>query len=169
MWANWYMCQWDSYVESSNLAQSHFLIRGLPILSFVLFKDRDPQSYMQFREITQVLDAMLLDIETLGYPKRPMVAALLYLVIGKKLGVFSNRSITEELANSSLFLLDHSRGFNHLFSDFLHRSFNMQLGDLLPSIQYAASFFNLKISIELPTAAKINRENVLEVLLLLVF
>jgi hypothetical protein len=129
----------------------------------IQFKDRSPHGYQQFREIMQIMDAMLLDVETLQYKARPVTAALMYLVIGKKLQVFGSKEIAEEFSDSSLFLTDHSKGFNGLFRDFLLRSFNMQLCDLLPSIQYAASFFNLKISIELPTAAKINRENVLEV------
>ena len=87
----------------------------------------------------------------------------MYLVLGKHYKQFSIQQIVEEFPKSSLYLLDNESAYNDLFEDFLLYSFGFQLIDLLPSIQYASSYFKLPLIFDLPTAAKVNKENVLEV------
>jgi hypothetical protein len=129
---------------------------------FFKFKQPNESSYIRYREVFQIIDILLLDTDTMLYKSRPLIASLMYIVLGKHYSAFSLETVIECFPNSSYFLLEHS-SFNDLFVDFLSRSFNFKLLDLLPSIQFVSKFFVVPVSIELPVAAKVNRENVLEV------
>ena len=111
----------------------------------------------------QLIDITALDIQTLQYKPRALLASLMYLLLGKHYKQFSTEQILEEFPRSSYFLINEEIEFNVLFQDFLIYSFGFQLCELLPSVQYASTFFILKMNYDLPTAAKVNKENVLDV------
>lgn len=111
----------------------------------------------------QFVDCAILDVQTLQYKPRTLIASFMYMTLGKYFKQFSAQQIYEEFPKSSLYLIDQQYAFNDLFGDFLLYSFGFQLVDLLPSIQFASTFFKLPLNFDLPTAAKINKENVLEV------
>lgn len=157
------MTQWDLYIENSPYAKNHPLILA-STEGLINFKQPNEKSYARFREIMQIIDCAVLDIQTLQYKPRTLIAAFMYLTIGKHYKQFTVEQIYEEFPSSSLYLLDQEYAFNDLFGDFLLYSFGFQLIDLLPSIQYASTFFKLPLNFDLPTAAKINKENVLEVI-----
>ena len=159
------MNQWDLYIEHSQYAVKHPLI-----LSFdegmIQFKQPNEKSYARFRELMQLIDCSLLDSQTLQYKSRALIASLMYLVLGKHYKQFSVQQIVDDFPKSSLYLLDNEYAFNDLFENFLLFSFGFQLIDLLPSIQYASTYFRLNLNFDLPTAAKVNKENVLEVIII---
>ena len=93
----------------------------------------------------QLLDCSLLDIQTLQYKLRPLVAAFMYIILGKDYSQFTLETIIEMFPNSSKYLLDKNFAFNDLFAKFLERYFGFQLEDLLPCIQYASTFFSLPV------------------------
>lgn len=111
----------------------------------------------------QLLDTTLLDIQTLQYKLRPLVAAFMYIIIGRDFDQFNKTQIIAQFPTSSLYLLDHTFAFNDIFSVFLKLHFGLALEDLLPNIQYASTYFSLKISYDLPDIVKKNRKGVLEV------
>ena len=162
-WANWYMCQWDLYIESAPSAISHPLVVQLGD-ALIQFKKPEEKAYARFRECMQLIDTAVLDIETLQYNTRTLVAAFMYLILGKHFGQFSLQQIVEQFPYSSQYLLNPKYSFNDLFGEFLLFSFGFQLIDLLPSIQYASRFFQLPLNFDLPNAARIFKENVLEVI-----
>lgn len=130
----------------------------------IQFKQPNEKSYARFREIMQLVDCSILDVQTLQYKSRALVASCMYMVLGKHFKQFTPEQIFEEFPKSSLYLLDEDYAFNDLFGDFLLYSFGFQLIDLLPSIQYASTYFKIQLNFDLPTAAKTNKENVLEVI-----
>jgi len=75
---------------------------------------------------------------------------------------FSLSEIMNEIPNSSKFLFNDTQGLNHIFAEFLKYSFGFQLAELLPHIQYVASYFSLPIAYDLPHAAKLDPETVLK-------
>ena len=121
------------------------------------------QSYLRYRVLMQLIDCALLDITTLQYKPRALLASLLYLLIGKSFKQFTTEQIVEIFPHSSMYLLDAEDCYNDLFSHFLIYSFGFQLIDLLPNVQYISTFFQLPVDCNLPTATRINQENVLEV------
>ena len=156
------MSQWDIYIEYCVLSRGEIL--GLPNEEAILqFKQPNERAYTLFRELMQLIDITALDIQTLQYKPRALLASIMYLLLGKHYKQFSAEQILEEFPRSSYFLINEEIEFNVLFQDFLIYSFGFQLCELLPSVQYASTFFILKMNYDLPTAAKVNKENVLDV------
>lgn len=58
--------------------------------------------------LTQLIDASIMDIETLQYQPRTIVASFIYLVVSFKSAIFSSETI-RQMKNSSLFLLDRNQ------------------------------------------------------------
>ena len=111
----------------------------------------------------QLLDAAILEIQTLQYKQRALVLSIMYVLVGRELQQFTTDMIVQEFPSSSQYLLDESFAYNNLFGHFVQDCFGMKLQDLLPTIQYVSSFFSLDFDISLPIAAKIDKENVLQV------
>lgn len=132
-------------------------------MKFTQFKVPNEESYLLFREFMQILDNMLLDIEILQYKPRALVASLMYLILGKDLQEFSTQQIIEEFPFTSNYLISNKIKFNFVYSRFLSYCFGFELFELLPTIQFVSTFFGLNLQNNLPIAAKLNKENVLEV------
>lgn len=159
MWGNWYMNQWDIYLETNAYAQNHQLLKIIADRD-LYFKQPNEKAYARFRELMQILDIAVLDIITLQYQPRAIIAATMYLLMGHYMEHFTLDKISEEFMYGSAFL-DPDNLFNDLFSDFLGQSFGFQIPELLPTIQYVASFMSLPFNYDLPSVAQ--NKNVLEV------
>ena len=156
MWSNWYMNQWDLYVENPQI------LKNFNIYS-KQFKIPNEESYTLFREFMQILDNLMMDAQTLQYKPRTLVASLMYLVLGKSYKDFSVEQILQEFPFTSGYLISNKIKFNLVFSSFLSFCFGYEIFELLPTIQYVALFFGLNVIHNLPKAVKLNKENVLEV------
>lgn len=160
-WANWYMNQWDLYIERSQYAQGHPLVMANGD-DLIQFKQSNQKSYVRFREMMQIIDCITLDAKTLQYKPRALIASIMYVLLGKYFKNFTAQQIFEEFPRNSRYLLDSDCAFNELFGNFLIYSFGFELTDLLPTIQYIATYIRLPISLELPKAVKMSKENILE-------
>ena len=98
----------------------------------------------------QYIDCSLLNIHTVQYKPKLLSCAFIYLVLGAELEIFTKSNIANKFPNSSQYLIDYENPFNDLFMTFLEESLGIVLIDLLPTIQYAASFFLLVLSFEDP-------------------
>ena len=59
MWGNKIMQQWDLFLEESDYARNHPVVKqGKPIF----FKKADQKSYNHFRQAMQIIDCCVLDI-----------------------------------------------------------------------------------------------------------
>ena len=160
LWANWYVSQWDNFIKEESLKKENPLFNGN--FNIPLFKNPDEKSYVLYRSIFQYIDCAVLDEKTLQYKQRAIVAAFLYIIIGKYFKQFTKEQIINEFPRSSLYLLDESFAFNNLFTCFMKKCFGFNLPDLLPTIQFASTFLPLEINLDYPIAAKIDPENVLK-------
>lgn len=52
----------------------------------VFFKKPDERSYRNFRQVMQLIDCTILDIQSFQYKTKLLVCSILYLVVGKELG-----------------------------------------------------------------------------------
>ena len=151
MWANWYMSQWDMYIQQSPYAMNHPLIRSVSD-PFIVFKQPTEKAYAKFREFMQVIDIALLDVVSLQYQPRAIIASTMYLMLVYHFGQATKEIISAEFVYSSHFL-NPEYPFNDLFSDFLVQSFGFQLAELLPTIQYMSTFMALPFNYNLPTTS----------------
>jgi len=116
----------------------------------------------------QLLDCALLDVQTLQYKLRPLVASFMYIILGKDFEQFTLNQIVQTFRSSSLYLLDKTFAFNNLFADFLENFCGLELEDLLPCIQYASTFFCLDISKDYPKIVKANAKAIQDVLSIII-
>lgn len=161
MWSNWFMTQWDTFIDKSDYASKHCLVQNTPMLP--VFKKPHGESYKLYRIFMELIDCIILDVHALRYNFRAIVTSLMYIVIGKYFNQFTQEQILNEFSISSQYLLDPSFAYNNLFSHFLEHYIGFSLWNILPTIQYCSRFLALKFHIELPVAAKIDRKTVLGV------
>ena len=135
------MTQWDNYLAQEPYALHHPLFHtALPMF----FKQCDEDSYTRFRKLMQYLDCALLEIQTVEYDQHLLVCAFMYLIVGVDLEFFTMAEALHEFPCSSHYLL-RDDCFNDLFSHFLASTFNCLLQELLPTVQYCATYLGLKI------------------------
>lgn len=98
----------------------------------------------------QLIDCSVVDIQTAQYKPKMLVCSFMYLLLGREMQVFTAEEIAEEFPRSSLYLLDDSNDFNDLFRGFLEHVFGCSLFEILPSVQYCATYFGLAFTYEKP-------------------
>lgn len=152
MWANRVMKQWDDYIATNEEARNHALIRERPLL----FKQSNEESFCRYSQIMQLVDCSILDVQTLAYQSKLLALSFMYLVLGiwcvylgKEFGVFQLRQIISEFPRSSQYMLDESM-FNDLFYNFMEFTFKLTPIEILPSVQYCASYFHLPFDFKHP-------------------
>ncbi|CAD8115316.1 unnamed protein product [Paramecium primaurelia] len=134
-WINWFTDQWDIYANNHGIN--------------LFFRKANEESYQLFRKLCQLIDCTLLDIQTLQYMPRTIVASFMYLIISFQLNVFEI-DMLEIMSRTSMFLLNRDNQFNLIFGQFVSITFGFALQDILPAIQYAVGFYELEINYETP-------------------
>jgi len=140
------MNQWDFFIENEQIEDK------------ATFKVMGPQSYERFREVMQILDIAILDIETLQHQPRVLVISVLYLVLALYYKVMSVKDIKMYGLGDYL----KNNAFNKQFGVFLERHLSWEIEDMLPGIQYLSQFFVLPFSYVLPVKCKQDHKNTAE-------
>ena len=164
MWCNWLMVQWDLYFEHSDFAKNHPVKKKFSHISS-FFKQPNEESYALFREVMQLVDCVILDVDSLQYRPRAIILSILYLVLGKNYQQFDEAQIISQMPLCNSEVLSREYIFNDLFANFIFCCLGTELSELLPYIQYCSKFFGLVLNFDLPTATKNNKRKVLEVFL----
>ncbi|CAD8074061.1 unnamed protein product [Paramecium primaurelia] len=112
-------------------------------------KKSNEESYKLFRKLCQLIDCTLMDIQTLQYIPRTIIASYMYLIISFQLNVF-DIDMLEVMSRTSMFLLNRDNQFNQIFEQFVSITFGFALHDILPAIQYTVGFYELQINYETP-------------------
>ena len=94
---------------------------------------------------------------------RPLVAAFMYIIVGKEFEQFSQETVVHDFPTCSIYMLGQEYAFNSLFGKFMEVFFGMALEELLPFIQYAATFISLEPNFNFPSIADDNRNETLSV------
>jgi hypothetical protein len=129
----------------------------------IFFWKFQESSLRKYRDLATLVDVSILDIETFQYQSRTLVPAFMYLLIAIYIGKYSQEEVSENFYNTSIYLFQDESEFNEFFNKFLNVSFDFCLFDLLPTIQYASTFFNVNIRYELTkSAVQCYQENVIE-------
>lgn len=119
MWVNVAIAQWDA----------GYAVEGLT------FKTADQDAYGRYRELMQVIDAAVLDVDTLQYSHRIVATAAMYMVLGQHCGAKKGLIHGNLLAEPS--------PFNNAFGSFLHKCFDIEPAQIQPAIQYLGHFTSL--------------------------
>lgn len=101
----------------------------------------------------QLIDCSIADIQSFQYKPKLLACSFLYLVIGnivcnagKELGEFPVKKIATQFPSTSLYLLDEESVFNDLYRSFVDFTFAFTPFDLLPTVQYCATYFILTMN-----------------------
>ena len=173
-WLNWYISQWDIFLESfyNDKIYSTYNIK-------LYFKRADDTSYHLFRQITQLMDLISIDLSHLTFENRKIIAGCLFycLIINcsncvnpnelnnEPCNICNNCEVRIQLTNensNSLYSNHHSNIIiNNVFKDFLYQSFNFTLSDIKETLEYIWKFINYTeyICVELPLAVKYASED----------
>jgi hypothetical protein len=84
------MSQWDAFLMQNEYAAHHPVF---DMSSKVFFKQLDENSYRLFKEMMQLIDCTVIDIQTTQYKPRMLICALMYLIVGKELKIYNNKQI----------------------------------------------------------------------------
>jgi len=108
-------------------------------------------------QLYQLVDAYSICVGHLQYDKRVLVVSALYILLSICYGNYSIIEVLEVFTSSSRFLIE-SNWLNNTFKDFLSKTFEFSLEDLLPGIQYVAQFVDMPFEYTIPTVLQMNRE-----------
>ena len=160
-WLNFYTHQWDRFVETSPFVDEMKMIS--PEKDLIKFREMSESSYFKYREIAQIVDLVILNVDFLQHDPQALIFAIMYLIIGREIGQFTGEEIVMDIPNSSVFLLADREGFHKVFGAFIRQYIDAELADLLELIQRAAVYFNLTIDFNLPLAISKNKEKAMKV------
>lgn len=72
------MQQWDLFLDTKAQVQDEYFLMHEP----KYFKRVDEDSYRSYRQVMQILDCAILDIQTVQYKPKILVCSMLYLILG---------------------------------------------------------------------------------------
>lgn len=175
-WLNWYVCQWDLYLDSfpENLLQFE-KNESNPIY----FKKADEGSYIHYRMVTQLIDLYIVDYYSLKFSSRKLIAASMLILLSKltEVSYFTkeNQSLYDfdEKFFKSYLIREESRAENNfeknnfiveIFSDFMHQGFNISTQDeeFLKCLVYCAKYQGFDFNFDLPLVLQGNEDKGLE-------
>jgi hypothetical protein len=92
-----------------------------------------------------------MEINTLSYQPRMLALGYIYLILLMRLNIYTKEQVINNFPYSSQFLMEKSP-FNEFFTNFLKESFGWnEIRNLLPMIQYCATFVILPLKFDLPS------------------
>jgi hypothetical protein len=100
------MQQWDLFLETTAILEEGFFMTHEP----KYFKRVDGESYKLYRQVMQILDCAVLDIQTVQYKPKLLVCSMLYLILGKDVAiqVRSSKSLARSRSSHSSPALPYS-------------------------------------------------------------
>ncbi|CAD8153794.1 unnamed protein product [Paramecium pentaurelia] len=128
LWIEFYTNQWDNFITDVQKK----------------FRANNTASYKLMLKLQAYIDCCYLDIQTLNYKSRTLVASFMYLILAIEYQQFTKEQIYYEIPKTRKFILvDSQKSFNKLFTEFVQFSFGFNLVDLIEVIKYAAKFIML--------------------------
>jgi hypothetical protein len=128
-WANLYAGYWDEFSKEGALLE-------------VKFKEISKDSYRRYRLLMQIIDSFSMEIKHLQYNQRVLAASTIYVVL--LLEQYSIQDILQLFTKGSKLILE-SNSFNKDFQSFSKTFLNFSIEELLPGIQYAATFADVPL------------------------
>ena len=151
------MSQWDLLlIQVYQIGEKNFadddieIAEGMKENGNFMFKEINENAYMRFREVMQILDIVKMNIDSLLYDNRQVVAAVIYLILATQFKIYfiHQKGFTTSIEE----FVDLTNPFNKVFQQFLKQSFGFDLVFLNPVIKYASAFMQIQFQYKLPYA-----------------
>jgi hypothetical protein len=165
-WLNWYICQWDLFVES--VPEVYEVLLENAKEKVIYFKKTDEKSYQIYREVTQLIDVITLDYASLKYNSRYIVASCIFLVlcINFEVVYFTKNEMNAYQFDEEFYISllnepeTQHRYLIDIYSSFLHQSFNISFEDILATLVFCSKFIHFEFNYDLPLVMTTNSEAV---------
>lgn len=177
MWLNWYLCQWDLFIESLPEMKEKLLkfnhknklrLKSNNEKDIIYFKKTEEKCYIYYRQATQLIDALVTDYNHLKFEQRHLIAAVIFIIISiyYELPLFCKDKKSENSQiriNEEFFInLKDSKDFEILldkvFGEFLSQSFNFYWKDIIPACLYCYNYVFFEYSYDLPLIIQLKNE-----------
>ena len=99
----------------------------------------------------QLIDCCILDHTHLQYKQRPLVAQLHVPSHRIRVRTVLSGADCETFPFFSAGMFQINSSYNELFTHFLELYFGLCLEELIPTIQYASTYFDLEVDLRTPT------------------
>lgn len=160
-WADYFAFKWDDFIKKkkNNDLSQRIIDSNHPRTTIdsevkndhPVFKKKNENSYELYCELFQILDTSLLDTYTLVFDQRGLVLSTMYLLLGKKYGLWNEEEINQDFHElSERFTNQNYSEFNSLFGNFLSNFAEFELSRLLSYIRFVACFFSERVEYERP-------------------
>lgn len=167
MWLNWYLCQWDLFLNSSEQIKILSDIAkkiNTNNTNTLLFKKINQNSYIYYRHITQILDAVLTDYNHLKYPKRHLIASLIFLIFCRFYEIpftikKTSNAINEKFLMDLFYCKEYEIYFKNIFREFLEQSFNLIFEDIVDCCIYCCRYLFFDFNYDYPLIIKAKKDN----------
>ena len=92
-WLNWYICQWDLYVDSADFVKME-LIKNYGETNIFYFKKNNEQSYYNYRIINQLIKIIKFDLNSILYDNKLLVMCTIFICIEHFYNKINNNNTT---------------------------------------------------------------------------
>jgi hypothetical protein len=181
MWLNWYLCQWDLFIESvPDMKEKLIYFRNInksvkssnsseaQYTKIIYFKKADEKSYIYYRQATQLIDAFLTDFDHVKFQTRHLIASVIFIIvcIFYEIPYFVSNSANQnnfkfdENFYMELFynMPEYEIIINQVFGEFLNQSFNISFEDIIPALIYASNYIFFDFAFDLPLIIQLKNE-----------
>lgn len=145
-WQSYISHKWDEFTTNQNIEKILVVPDGVDFN----YRKRNIKSYINYREISQYMDACLMVPEHLNYNGGLQIASFIYLHIAIKLEIFLLSDVHQYFHSSSLYIVDENLIYNWVFGNFQTEYLKVGLDELLPFAQFASIFFSLPMEVQTP-------------------
>ena len=156
IWLNWYICQWDLFIETVDNIKNQFL-NFFSEEKILFFKKSDDNSYYNFRKITQIIDLIQLDEKHFFFDDRYLIAASIFLLLSLNFHFDFNFEQKEIILQNEKI----KKLIFNVYNNFIQQSFDYNFSDkqLIDSIKYVFQFKNINFSFELPLIYQVEQKD----------
>ena len=153
-WLNWYICQWDLYIDSVDDIKEQ-LLKYINEEDIIYYKKSIDSSYYNYRKISQLTDIIILDYYSYSYDHRVLIAVCLLVIICINYNFDYNfkKKNFKQKTKFSKYIFD-------IYIQFINQSFDFNFFDknIQKALEYVFTFKNLHFSYELPLFYQINQD-----------
>ena len=156
-WLNWYICQWDLYIDSVDDIKQQ-LLTYISEDEIIYYKKSNDNSYYNYRKICQIIDMIALDYFSYKFEPRILMAVSLFIIICINYNLDYN-FIKKNFKQKTSF----TKYLFEVYNQFINQSFDFSFNDenFQNAIVFCYKFKNFNFTYELPLLYQIH-QNLLE-------
>ena len=156
-WLNWYICQWDLYIDSVDDIKQQ-LLTYISEDEIIYYKKSNDNSYYNYRKICQIIDMIALDYFSYKFEPRILMAVSLFIIICINYNLDYN-FIKKNFKQKTSF----TKYLFEVYNQFINQSFDFSFNDenFQNAIVFCYKFKNFHFTYELPLLYQIH-QNLLE-------